>query len=175
LPPTRLSGCYHTICSLILQIAKDTKMAGIKEISVVEIPSSLMLSIILTVLSIVVVALVPWTWRLALPSGSTGQTTSQASPKLVREIKCRRIRDIPIDKTEQDLRHQLERSLRDSATQESHSREEANLRLTLARSSCRHCMATVTTYEALEHFIYPVDVKFDGVTPLFDSDEAVVE
>jgi hypothetical protein len=36
-------------------------------------------------------------------------------------------------------------------------------------------MATVTTYEALEHFTYPVDVKFDGVTPLFDSDEAVVE
>lgn len=77
--------------------------------------------------------------------------------------------------TEQDLKRQLERSLRDSTTQESNSREEANLRLTLARSSCRHCMATVTTYEALENFTYPVDVKFDGVTPLFDSDEAVVE
>jgi hypothetical protein len=81
--------------------------------------------------------------------------------------KCYRIREIPIESTEDELMHWLLKCLPGVTA--------ASLQLTLARSSTRHRTATFVSSGYPEKLGYPVDSHFIGITPLFDSNNAAVE
>lgn len=83
-----------------------------------------------------------------------------------KKLKCRRIRDIPIDVSKEDLENLLKKSL---------PAGQSDRKLTLARSSSHASMATLNSIEIPENFLYPFDEEFLGITPLWDRNGATVE
>ncbi len=89
--------------------------------------------------------------------------TDQAQPP--EQLKCRRIKDIPIETTKKDLEHLLKTCLP----------EESYHSLTLVRSTSQDCMATLNSKKIPNSFRYRIDESFFGVTPVFGSEEACIE
>lgn len=83
-----------------------------------------------------------------------------------KQLKCRRILEIPLATTIEDLKRQIE---------EYPEIEGSAHGLTLVRSSPRYCMATLNSYEIPASFPYPVDDTFLGITPFAGSKESTVE
>ena len=83
-----------------------------------------------------------------------------------KQLKCRRILEIPLATTIEDLKRLIEE----------HTKIEGSAHgLTLVRSSRRYCMATLNSYEIPAGFPYPVDDNFLGITPFAGSEESTVE
>jgi hypothetical protein len=81
--------------------------------------------------------------------------------------ECYRVREIPIETTEDELLRRLEClpgvGAHDAA------------RLTLAPWSAKYLTATLVSSVCPESLGYPVDSSFIGITPLFEGDDAAVE
>ena len=87
--------------------------------------------------------------------------------------KCYRLREIPIAISKTDLLQNLYGFLRGHGSGDPVADD---LRLTLAPSSAKHCMATlVLPQPPPKDFVYRVDDELIGITPIYEGDNAVVE
>lgn len=94
-----------------------------------------------------------------------GRCTKTERPQPLKQLKCRRITDIPIETTKEDLEEQLKTCLPEGSYHN----------LTLVRSASRDCIATLSSKKIPNSFRYRIDETFFGITPIFGSEEASTE
>ena len=94
-----------------------------------------------------------------------GRCTKTDQPPPPEKLRCRRIIDLPIETTKEDLEHLLKKCLP----------EESYHSLTLVRSASQYCIATLMSKRIPNSFPYRIDETFFGITPVFGSEEASVE